>query len=390
VLYGATDKALLKSTDSGSTWSALAWDLAASLGYPGVLAVDPVHPQTLYAYGGARIARSVDGGASWETLRSSSALPVWRPSAMIVDPNRPANLLVATSSAGVQQITIAPDLALQASAPPNPAPIGVASSYTYNALNLGPFDATGVTVTLQLPSTAQSVSATIGGGSCTVTGTLATCAAGILRTGSSTTIALTATAPAAGTFSISGAVQGDQPDPIVQNNATLTAINVAALADLSVSGTGSATAQVGDSVSYTLTVKNGGPNPAPAASVSFQFAAGLTPGTVTSTNGACSTVMSLATCTLSNLSAAGSATITVNAIAAVAGQQVSTPTVSSATADPTNSNNSTSLSTKVSAAPTPPAASGGGGGGFSIWDMLLLALACLVRWRFPQGAMVPG
>ncbi len=381
VLYGATDNALLKSADSGATWSALAWDRAASLGFPGALAVDPVRPQTLYASGGLRIARSVDGGASWETLRGSSSLPVWSLPAMIVDPNRPANLLVATFSAGVQQFTIAPDLALQASAPPNPVPIGVASSYAYTASNLGPFDATGVNITLQLPSSAQSVSATITGGSCAVTGPVVTCSAEIVRSGNSTAIALNATPSAAGTLSISGSIHGDQPDPHVQNNATMTVINVAALADLSVSGAGSATAQVGASVSYTLTVKNDGPNPAPAATVSFQFAAGLAPGTVTSTNGACSIVMSLATCTLGNLPAAGSATITLSASAAVAGQQVSTATISSATADPMSVNNSTNLSTMVSAAPTPPAQSGGGGG-FSLWDMLVLAFAFLVRWRF--------
>ena len=381
VLYGSTDTALLKSVDSGMTWSALTWDGVASLGYPSALAIDPAHPKTLYASSQTRIARSVDGGSSWETLRDSSALPIWGPTAMIVDPNRPANVLVATSAWGVQQITIAPDLALRATALPNPVPIGVSSTFIYTVTNLRPFDATGITVTLRLPSNGQVVSAAIDGGFCAVTAALATCSTEILRTGSSTTIALNVRPSAAGSFSISGEVRGDQPDPNLQNNSTTTSNTVAPLAELSISGAGNDTALIGNSVSYTLTVKNGGPNPAPAASVSFQFAAGLTPGTVTSTGGACSIAMSVATCTLDNLPVAGSTTVTVNASAAVVGLQLSTAKVSSATADPTSANNSLRLSTSVSAVPPPPAQGKGGGGGFSILGLLLLVLTYSARWR---------
>ena len=379
VLYGSTGTALLKSTDSGATWSALNWDRVASQGYPNALAVDPVHPQNLYAASVTRIARSVDGGASWETLRASSALPVWGSFAMIVDSNRPADLLVGTLGSGVQEITIAPDLALTTTAPSNPVAVGVASSYAYTASNLGPFDATGVIVTLQLTSTVRDVSATIAGGSCAVAGTLVTCSIGILRTGSSAAITLSATPPAVGTFSISGSVSGDQPDPGLPNNSTVTAINVTTLADLSVSAAGSSAVRAGDPVSYTLTVRNAGPNPAPAASVALQFAAGLTPGTVMSTNGSCSTSGTLTTCTLGNLTVAGSATISVSASATVTGQQVSTATVSSATGDPVNANNSVTLSTTVSAVPAPPTQ--GGGGGLSFWDVWVLAVCCLMGWR---------
>jgi MprA protease rhombosortase-interaction domain-containing protein len=381
VLYGMTEKLLLKSTDGGTSWSTLTWDPAPNANGPGALAIDPVHPQTLYAGGMGRVARSVDGGATWETLRAASALPSWSTSAMIVDPNRPASLMLATTSSGVQQITIAPDLALQLNSPANPVPIGVATSFGYTVSNQGPFDATGVTVTLQFPASAQGALATISGGSCTVAASTATCSLGVLRTGGTAAITLSAVLPAAGAFSIAGSVQGDQPDPVALNNATTTALNVGAVADLSVTVTGTASAQAGGSVSYTLAVKNDGPNAAPAATVTFQFAAGLTPGAVTSTNGTCTTAGSLATCTLSDLAPAGGATIIVGGNAALVGQQASTATIASDTSDPASANNSATVTTSVSPQPSPPSQGGGGGGAMSMWEALLLAFASFARPR---------
>jgi photosystem II stability/assembly factor-like uncharacterized protein len=151
-LYGSTDTALLKSADGGGTWSPLNWDIAVSEGWVNALAVDPVHPQILYASSSARIARSVDGGASWETLRASSTWPTWGSFSLLADPKRPENLLVGTLGYGVQQLTVAPDLALTVIAPASPVAVGVASAYTYTVSNKGPFDATGVRVSIQFPS----------------------------------------------------------------------------------------------------------------------------------------------------------------------------------------------------------------------------------------------
>ena len=251
-VYAIAGTAVMKSTDGGNSWVTL-----QGATVPGTdlytLAIDPVHPQILYSAGIGNIIRSVDGGTTWETIRATQALPgqavpaqaipEWTPNALLVDPNRPSDLLVATAAAGVQRITIAPDLSLSAAATPGSITVAQPATYNYTVTNNGPFNATGVQVTLQLPSTAQGVAATPSTGTCTVTGSAATCALGILLNGASATIAVSATAPAVGGFSLVGTVQGDQPDSNTTNNsvttdATVTAATVAAAPSSSHGGGG--------------------------------------------------------------------------------------------------------------------------------------------------------
>jgi uncharacterized repeat protein (TIGR01451 family) len=385
VLYGSTATALLKSSDGGGTWSPLLWDPAVPNSGVGTLVFDPVHTNILYSSGGnGRIARSVDRGASWETLRAPNTWPLWGPTSMIADPKRPENLLVGTYGFGVQKLTVEPDLKLSVVAPPNPVAMGVAAAYVYTVANLGPFDATGVRVNLQLPSTAQSVSVTAAGGTCSVASSLAACTFPVLRTGSSAALALNATAPAVGSFPVVGTVAGDQPDSDPTNNAVTSMATVAMLADVSVKATGSATAHVGDTVSYTLNVTNAGPNVASATQLTYQLAVGLTPGAVTSSGATCATSgTALITCDLNSVAVATSVTITVDATAAAAGTQISTAAVASGATDPGKSNNSATTTTTVAAVSppvTPPATSGkGGGGAQSLWDALVLVLLLTVR-----------
>jgi uncharacterized repeat protein (TIGR01451 family) len=386
-LYGATDSALLKSTDGGGTWTTLAWDPSNAAGFPTALAVDPVHPQILFA-SRAGIMRSVDAGATWETLRAVNELPFWTP-LLLADPRRPENLLAATGNSGVQQLTVAPDLALSVSAPANPVGVGVAFTYAYTVENLGPFAATDVQVTLQLPTTAQNVSATLAGGTCSVASGTANCVLPVMISGASAILTLAATAPAAGPFAVTGAVSGDQPDSNPQNNTAAATSTVAVLADLAVTA-GSATQgpPVGAAVSFTLSVNNAGPDPAPTTLLTVQLPAGLSSGTATPSAGTCSTNASgLISCSLDTLAVANPVTVTVNATAAAAGNQVSTATVSSAAMDLVNANNSANITIAVNTppppapppTPAPAASSSSGGGAVSIGE--LLALAGLLLWR---------
>jgi uncharacterized repeat protein (TIGR01451 family) len=381
IVYGSgapLSETLLKSVDGAVTWSTLTWDISSSANTPNVLTIDPVHPNILYAASNERIGRSVDGGASWETLRGSSP-PLWIPSALIADPKRPENLLVGTDGTGVQQITIAPDLTLAVTSPTSPLAVGASATYTYTATNQGPFDATGVKVTVQLPSTAQSVTASASGGSCAVSGTAASCIFPIMRKGANGSLTVTAVAPSAGAFPVSAAVVGDQPDSDPTDNAVSSSATVTTISDMSVTATGNAAAHVGDAVSYTLVATNVGPNVAPAAQLSFQLAAGLTLGTVSSADATCTGGASgQVTCNLNDLAVAKAVTVTVNATAATQGTQTSTAAVISGATDLVSANNTASATTTVSAVP-PPANSGGGGGGgdLSLYEVLALAMIFL-------------
>jgi uncharacterized repeat protein (TIGR01451 family) len=379
VLYAATESGLLKSLDGAATWNPMTWNAGATEGYPDSIAIDPKHPSILYASRGF-IARSADGGVTWQTLRAYNALPIWSPS-MLVDPNRPENLLVSTLNSGAQQFTVAPDLSLTLAAPPGPIGVGVATAFNYTVSNLGPFDATGVTVSVQLPAGAQGISASASGGSCTISGSVATCVFGVVATGSSNAIMLTASSPAAGPFQLTASVLGDQPDSNPANNTVATSETVANLADLSVTVTGTAAAQVGAAVSYTVVVANAGPNVAAASQLTFQLAQGLTPGTASGAS--CTAGMSgLITCALGDLAAAKSVTVTVSATAAAAGTQVSTATVSSTATDPVASNNTAMGTTSVTTPPPPaPPASKGGGGSLTFNYLLMLVFILIIQRR---------
>jgi uncharacterized repeat protein (TIGR01451 family) len=242
----AAGTALMNSTNGGTSWTAL--PNAANVD---VLAIDPVSPQILYGTGPGSIVRSVDGGTTWETIRDAQTLPAWLVNALFSDPNRTSDLLVATAEAGAQVITIAPDLALQGGNVPSSITVGTAASYSFTVTNNGPFSATGVQVSLQLPTTAQSVVATSSLGTCSISGTTASCAVGVLRNAASATITLTAVASAAGSFAIAASVQAHQPDPNTANN-SVTTTATASVATTSGSSTTTSTSSHGGGGAISL------------------------------------------------------------------------------------------------------------------------------------------
>jgi uncharacterized repeat protein (TIGR01451 family) len=387
VVYVSTATALLRTMDGGATWSPLTWDTNASGDIPFVAAFDPLHSGILYAASGARIARSVDGGTSWQELRAASTLPNWSPTALIADPNRPENILAATNGSGTQQFTIAPDLSLSVTAPPSPVAVGTAATYNYTMSNRGPFDATGVRVSVQLPATAQTISATASGGVCTVASGVAACTFEIARVGVNYAIAVSAISPATGPFQLTASVVADQPDPNSSNNAVTTTQNVANVADLSVTLTGTPSATVGGAVSFTAVVKNAGPNNAAGTQLLCQLAPGLTLGTTTAVGATCtSSASGLVICSAGDLAAAKSATVTINATAAVVGAQTSTVTATSTATDMVASNNSAATTTTVAAVPTAAAPSKGGGGSLSIGYLLMLAALLAMQERALKSA----
>jgi uncharacterized repeat protein (TIGR01451 family) len=378
VVYISTDTRLLRTIDGGATWSPLTWNVNPPNDIPYAVAFDPKHPGILYAADGTRVARSVDGGSSWQDLRAASALPFWAPSALIADPNRPENVLVATMGSGTQQFTVAPDLSLHLAPLPSAVAVGVAATYHYMLSNLGPFDATGAHVSVQLPATAQAIAAIASGGACTVVTHVAACTFGVARVGVSYAIDVSAIAPATGPFLLSASVSADQPDANSSNNSISTTANIANLADLAVTVSGSASAKIGDAVSFTAVVKNAGPNNAANTQLTYQVAPGLTLGTMSASGATCTSGTSgLVTCSVGDLAATKSATVTINATAAAAGNQKSTAAASSTTMDLVTSNNTATSSTSV----TSTASSSGGGGALTINYLLMLGLILIMqRW----------
>ncbi len=83
---------ILRSLDGGASWQTL----SASPVNVSALAIDPTHPQTLYAGGSSGVAKSVDGGAKWRSL--TRGLPDFSISRIVVDPLSPQRLYASTTN----------------------------------------------------------------------------------------------------------------------------------------------------------------------------------------------------------------------------------------------------------------------------------------------------
>lgn len=92
-LYAAMwSSPVLRSLDGGASWQ----QLSASPRNVFTLAIDPSHPQTLYAGGPSGVAESVNGGAKWFSL--SRGLPDFSISRIVVDPLSPRRLYASTTN----------------------------------------------------------------------------------------------------------------------------------------------------------------------------------------------------------------------------------------------------------------------------------------------------
>ena len=213
--------------------------------------------------------------------------------------------------------------------------------FTLTVTNNGPSAATGVSVNDLLPAGYTHVSNTGGGAYNVGTGVWTI---GGLANGASTSITITATVNATGSYVNTATVTGAQTDPTPGNNsATATPVPVE-LTDLAITkSAGNATPNVGSSMIFTLTVTNNGPSAATGVTVSDLLPAGYTyvshsgPGSYNPGTGAWA---------IGNLASGASNVLNITVIINTTGPYANTATVTGAQTDPTPGNN-TSTSTPV-------------------------------------------
>jgi uncharacterized delta-60 repeat protein/uncharacterized repeat protein (TIGR01451 family) len=125
-------------------------------------------------------------------------------------------------------------------------------------------------------------------------------------------------------------------------------------ADLSLAKTSdAASAAVGGTVTYTITVTNNGPEAAGGVTVSDTLPAGVAFGSAGASQGTCSGATTV-TCDLGTVAASGTATVTITVTVDAAGNIENTATVTGQAVDSDSSNNSATASVTVEA-------NGGGG-----------------------------
>ncbi|QDY78209.1 beta strand repeat-containing protein [Streptomyces qinzhouensis] len=240
------------------------------------------------------------------------------------------------------------DLALTKTGPTAVA-VGDEVSYAITVTNNGPSDSTGWTVSDPIPAGLLNAATTTSG--CSISAGTLTCTGGALAAGDSTTVTLTGTAAANVTSIVNTAtVDGDDPDPNPNNNEDTTTTTVSPPpvpeVDLAVTKTGPASVSPGDTVTYTITVSNNGPDPSTGWTVTDPIPAGLL--NAATTTAGCSISAGTLTCTSGALAVGSSRTITLTGTAAAnVTRIVNRTTVDGEESDPNPDNNQDSTTTTV-------------------------------------------
>ena len=250
-------------------------------------------------------------------------------------------------------VTTSANLALAKSGPAT-LDAGGGISWSLVVTNSGPSDAQGATIVDTLPAGVSAVTGTGPGGACSTAGSTLTCPVGSVSAGGTITVTVHGTVDPAATGSLvnTATVSATTSDPDPANNTGSSTTTLTAAADLSIQKT-AGTAVAGGPVSWSITVRNGGPSNATDVTV-----ADSVPGSVsalTATFGTVATPCTLTgndiSCAIGTLAPAAVVTITVTGTLAASYTGLTlanTATVSSPTTDPNPANNSSTVSTPVS------------------------------------------
>jgi uncharacterized repeat protein (TIGR01451 family) len=209
--------------------------------------------------------------------------------------------------------------------------VGQTVSYTITVANAGPSTATSIQVT----DTPTNLSITSVTGACVAL----PCTIASLASGANTTINVTATITAVGSFDNTATATALEFDPNTSNNTDNVANGGTAAASADVRLTKTLTTSgpftIGQSITYTLFVENLGPSTATSVQVTD------TPSNLSITNvtgGGCAALP----CTIASVASGANVTITVTATITAAGAFDNTATATAIESDPNTANNTDS------------------------------------------------
>ena len=241
------------------------------------------------------------------------------------------------------------DLAISIADFPDPIMLGGNVTYTVTVTNLGPEIAGAIVVTNVLPATANFLSATPSQGSCAHAAGRVICDLGTMTNRASASITIIVQTTAAGVLNFSSSLSANALDFHLGNNAAAATTTVAGAADLQLALSDSPDPVfINNTVTYTLSVSNSGPNTALAVTLSNTLPAGVAfVSAVGSQGSGCSHAAGLVNCSLGSIASGASATVTIQAttpsvvgtLTNRAGVRASSPT------DPDVANNVTSALT---------------------------------------------
>jgi uncharacterized repeat protein (TIGR01451 family) len=240
------------------------------------------------------------------------------------------------------------DLFLTKTDSQDPLIVGNTLTYTLTVVNNGPDQATGVILTDPLPEGITFVSAGFSQGGCTKESNTLTCNLGTLANAASAVVTIVVTPTKPGVITNTAHVELNETDSNPENNTASQSTTIQAVADLAVSQSDSPDpVNVGENLTYAITINNNGPSAATAIIVSDALPSGVTRISAVPTQGSCSG-NAIIVCTLGDLASGGSAKVTIVVKApTTAGTLTNRVEVGSNETDPTPSNNTSTENTTV-------------------------------------------
>jgi len=209
------------------------------------------------------------------------------------------------------------DLELSKTAP-DTIHAGGTMNYTLQVRNRGALDASGVTLTDDLPPEVDFDSATPSQGTCSYNSGnhRVTCDLGGLVNGASATVAIAVTVPPQHVDQVltnEASVSANENDWNQDNDSDSAPTTVTPSADLSVAKSGPATVNAGEQLSYQITVRNDGPNYADDVTLTDTLPSDVTFVSATTSQGTCSydSGNHRLTCDLGTLANGTSAEVTI-------------------------------------------------------------------------------
>ena len=245
----------------------------------------------------------------------------------------------------VQVVLLNADLSISKSASKDPVKPGETFIYTLTVENNGPNTASNVTVQDILPSSLNLLNVNPSSG----TWSAPSWNIGSVENGTSKTLAITVSVKSgtSGSITNTATVRSSTNDPNTNNNSAVKTIQIVQLsADIEISKTASKNpVQPGEIFTYTINVKNNGPDAATGVSVQDVLPSSLNfigaDASVGTWSAPSWTIGSIANGTTKTL------TMTVSAKSNASGDIVNTATVTSNTADPNPNNNSATKTISV-------------------------------------------
>ncbi len=240
------------------------------------------------------------------------------------------------------------DVAITKADSPDPVNRGDNLTYPLTVTNNGPGGAGDVTVVDTLPPGLAFVSAMPSQGTCMEAALMVTCDLGILANGASATIDIVVTTTAAGMLTNTATVSTTSNDPDLSNNSDTETTVVNPVTDISITKTDDADpVDVGDNITYTVTVANNGPDNATGVSLMDTLPASVNFVSATPSQGMCAEAGGLVTCNLGAVANGNTATVTIVVTTTANAVITNTVTVTADGADTNPGNNQASQSTSV-------------------------------------------